>query len=200
MVVTELLLQRTRAEVVARFYCEFFGQYPSWRKLSMATPHELEQFLRPLGLWRRRADVLVRLASALDSRRGRLPSGRADIEALPGVGQYVANAIQLIRWHIPAPLLDVNMARVLERYFGPRQLSDIRYDGYLQDLAWRTVDCDDALAVNWGMLDIGSMICRARQPICSDCPLSRGCNFSRGVSRAKEDQVRERNAPQESTN
>ncbi len=45
----------------------------------------------------------------------------------------------------PRPLLDVNMSRVLERYFGPRSLADIRYDPYLQNLAQRLVACDDSL-------------------------------------------------------
>ena len=39
----------------------------------------------------------------------------------------------------PFPMIDVNMARVLERYFGTRKLVDIRYDNYLQSLAKRVV-------------------------------------------------------------
>lgn len=40
----------------------------------------------------------------------------------------MASAILVIQGVDPAPYLDVNMARVLERHFGPRKLSDIRYD------------------------------------------------------------------------
>ena len=39
------------------------------------------------------------------------------------------------------------MARVLERYFGPRNLADIRYDPYLQELAHKVVDADDAIHI-----------------------------------------------------
>jgi hypothetical protein len=56
-------------------------------------------------------------------------------------GQYIANAVLLLCHGEPQPLLDVNMARVLERVFGPKKLADIRYDPYLQQLAMRIVQC-----------------------------------------------------------
>lgn len=189
MVVVEVLLQRTRAEVVSSRYAEFFRKFPSWHSLSMASVKELEGVLRPLGLWRRRANALVRLAVAISERHGRLPRVRADIEHLPGVGQYIANAIQLVGWRVRAPLLDVNMARVLERYFGPRQLADIRHDPYLQKLAWGVTDWDEALAVNWAILDLGALICRPRRPCCCKCPLHRGCSRRRGISLARDDRL-----------
>jgi len=64
------------------------------------------------------------------------------------------------------------MARVLERYFGPRKLADIRYDPYLQKLAHRVVDCEAPAAVNWAILDLAALVCKARGPRCSQCPLS----------------------------
>jgi len=187
MVVVEVLLQRTQAAAVSGFYRVFFRDFPSWRRLSMATLGSIEQSLRPLGLWRKRAIVLGRLAEAVSQRGGHLPKERGEIEALPGVGQYVANAIELIRWGRPRPLLDANMARVLERYFGPRLLADIRYDPYLQQLAHWVVDCKSPRALNWAALDLAAMVCRP-WPRCSACPIRRGCNRARGVSGARDDQ------------
>jgi A/G-specific adenine glycosylase len=62
VVLSEVLLQRTRAEVVVGFLPAFARRYPSWRKLSQATESDLEQWLSPLGLWRRRATSLLALA------------------------------------------------------------------------------------------------------------------------------------------
>jgi adenine-specific DNA glycosylase len=53
----------------------------------------------------------------------------------------------------------VKLARVLERVFGPRRLSDIRYDPYLQDLALRIVQHKDPARINWAFLDLAAMIC-----------------------------------------
>lgn len=187
LVVTEVLLQRTQAATVARAYHGFFRAFPSWRQLSQADMGQLMQHLMPLGLWRQRARVLLRLATAIAQRNGRFPKDRDVVERLPGVGQYIANAIQLVRGIERAPLLDSNMARLLERHFGPRCMADIRYDPYLQSLAWRVSDCQFSKELSWAILDLAADVCRPTAPRCPDCPLRRGCNRSRGVSRARDD-------------
>jgi len=151
----------------------------SWQALAAASESELATVLQPLGLWRRRAQVLRPLSAALARANGRFPSERASIEALPGVGQYIANSILLFCHGSSQPLLDTNMARVLERYFGKRRLADIRYDPYLQELASRVVEHEDSASVNWAILDLAALVCRPR-PRCSECPLSRDCIWRRG--------------------
>ena len=150
-IIAEVLLQRTRAETVAEFFPIFVTRYPSWSQLAMADEHELIALIRPVGLWRRRSTTLMNLAREMVKRNGRFPKDREQLEALPGVGQYIASSIMLLCHNNPQPLLDANMARVLERYFGPRKLSDIRYDPYLQHLAKTVVDCSDSIALNWAV-------------------------------------------------
>jgi len=75
----------------------------------------------------------------------------------------------------PEALLDTNMSRVLERYFGPRELADIRYDPYLQALARRFVAHGSGREVNWAILDLGATVCKPRTPTCEVCPMARGC-------------------------
>jgi A/G-specific adenine glycosylase len=179
LVVTEVLLQRTHAERVAAFYPFFFKRYSSWRSLAQATDRDLRQFLKPLGLWRRRALSLTQLAQAVSGRGGRLPRQHDEIGALPGVGQYVANSIRLFAHGSPAPLLDAGMARVLERHFGPRVREDIRHDPYLQALAHRVVDSSDSTDLNWALLDVGALICRPVTPECSVCPIRASCQTAR---------------------
>jgi len=94
---------------------------------------------------------------------------------LPGVGQYVANAIVLFAHDGREPLLDVNAARVLERHFGGRRLVDIRYDPYLQHLAKSIVRSDQAISLNWALLDLAATICRIKLPLCEQCPLAVTC-------------------------
>lgn len=187
LVIAEVLLQRTRAETVSSIYPRFFKAYPSWSQLAAADLGELQDILRPLGLWRRRAFILKALAQSIHKNQERVPKSRAEIERLPGVGQYIANAIELVCGTSPSPLIDVNMSRVLERYFGPRTKVDLRYDPYLQRLAWRVSDCSDSVDLNWAILDLAALICTAKAPMCYNCPLKVGCNYSRGITKARED-------------
>ena len=178
-IIAEVLLQRTRAETVAKFFPIFVTQYPTWSKLAMANESELIALIRPVGLWRRRSTTLMNLAREMVKRNRRFPKDREQLEALPGVGQYIANSIMLLCHNNPQPLLDANMARVLERYFGPRTLSDIRYDPYLQHLAKKVVDCPDSIALNWAILDFAAKICSIRNPKCSQCVLASECSFAK---------------------
>ena len=176
-IISEILLQRTKAETVAKFYPGFIKKYPSWKSLSRAKLEDLETGFKKIGLYKQRAERVYRLAKEMKKRHGRLPKLKKDIEAIPAFGQYITNAVLLLVYGRPSPLLDVNMARVLERFFGPRMLVDIRYDPYLQNLAYEVVKHEDAKTINWAILDFAALICKIREPPCSKCPLLKKCNY-----------------------
>jgi A/G-specific adenine glycosylase len=110
------------------------------------------------------------------------PSSREELETLPAVGQYVASAVLLFAHKRPEPLLDANMARVLERAFEPRRLVDIRYDLRLQALARLLVRSRDPIRVNWAILDVAARHCGPRLPKCDGCPLRSRCNHALSAS------------------
>lgn len=99
---------------------------------------------------------------------------------LPGIGQYNANAVLLFYHHQAQPLLDSNMARVLERFFGPRQLADFRYDPYLQALALSVISHRGPAEMNWAILDLAALVCRLKSPSCERCPLALKCSYRAG--------------------
>lgn len=177
-ILTEVLLQQTRAESVSVFLPRFTLAYPDWHALATADTRKLQRALKPLGLWRRRSIALKSLARSILARQNRWPTQRAELEQMPAVGQYVASAVLIFAHRQPEPLLDVNMARVIERYFGPRTLADIRDDPYLQSLARLIVRHPEPSSINWAILDLGALICTANNPRCSDCPLRRGCRYA----------------------
>ncbi len=177
-IVAELLLQRTQAHTVASFYQEFIEAYPSWEILARATEEDLRTRLQPIGLWRRRARTMLALASVMVKRRGRMPASREELESLPGISQYLASSVLLLCHGKRVALVDVNVARVLERVFGDRHLADIRYDPYLQELAQRVVSAGDPVSCNWAMIDLASTVCVPTTPKCPTCPLSGVCRFA----------------------
>lgn len=177
----EVLLQRTRAEVVAAIFCSFFQRYPTWNALAGSELLELEEVLRPLGLWRRRAQSLKSLATYAAGHDGVFPSVESELRSVPAVGQYVANAVLMFQHGQARPLVDVNMARVLERFVRPRRLADIRYDPWLQAASHWLVRTGDPREVNWAVLDFAALVCRARQPNCLECPVKARCKQGAGV-------------------
>ncbi|WP_317963148.1 HhH-GDP family DNA glycosylase [Phaeobacter italicus] len=174
----EVLLQRTRAETVARMYHAFFQRYTGWEQIAGADREELETFLKPIGLWKRRAASIQGLAVYATAREGVFPNDVREHANIPGVGQYVSNAILLFQHGEARPLLDVNMARVLERIVRPRSLADIRYDPWLQEAAAWLVKYERPEVVNWAVLDYAAAMCTARSPSCDRCRLRRCCSWS----------------------
>jgi A/G-specific adenine glycosylase len=173
LVIAELLLWRTRAENAARLFPKLTRKYPDWEALSQAKTRELRQFLKPLG-YVDRAGTLLALARTM--RNSQLPSTRDELQALPGVGQYIASALLTICYAQSEPLLDENMARVLRRFFGPGKMTDIRFDPYLQQLSRAILPAAKGVKeFNWAILDLGALICTPRSPKCSICPLQRLC-------------------------
>ena len=178
--VAEILLQRTTAAQVAQVYPDFLRRCPAWDSLAGAAPAELEEVLRPLGLWRQKARALRRLAQSLEEQHGLVPGTRRDLERLPGIGPYTASALLAVVYGQAEPLLDANLARLLGRCFGlsPHWAQGSR-TRLLQALARHLVRGERSLEVSWAALDFGALVCGPRRPRCAACPLRSGCAFAR---------------------
>ena len=174
LVLAEVLLQQTRAEHVAAIFEDVVNRCPDWPALAKISVVDLEDLLRPLGLQRRRAAALHALAEAVV--QGGLPQTASGLEKLPGIGQYMARAIAAqLSMEVVAPI-DTNVARVLERVFGPRKLADIRHDPGLQRLALSLVPPSDSGGYLVALIDFGAIVCRSRVPQCAECPVG-SCRF-----------------------
>jgi len=166
------MLQQTLAERVPPVLETVISRFPTWTDLAGAQKDELENLLRPLGIHRRRAATLIALARTILAR-GSLPDSAEELQSLPGVGQYMSRAIAVqLRGELVAPV-DVNVARILERVFGPRTLADIRYDPQLQALALQLVPPEAPASYLISLLDFAAAYCRAKNPRCGECPIKR---------------------------
>lgn len=184
-IIAEVLLQRTRAETIRHFYPAFLKKYPGWSRLSAEPRAKLKSFLKPIGLSQQKSVLLKSLAVAMGSKTKRVSLTREQLEALPGVGQYIANAVLSVYYGEREPLLDVNMARVLERYFGPRKLADIRYDPYLQKLAHDILPRARTREFNWATLDFAATRCKASRPFCAGCIFLSDCSWVKNKTKWK---------------
>lgn len=175
LVIAEVMLAQTSADRVARWLPGFLNQYPSLSQLRRSSIASLETALRPMGLYQRRAKILHAFATAACD---------IDLHALtleqwqrqPGVGEYVAAAMRSSLHNEPCPMLDTNVARILDRYAGPRSRVEIRGDRWLQQWVLAVLQTSDSpRELNWAFLDLGAAVCRARSPLCDKCPIALRC-------------------------
>jgi len=104
-------------------------------------------------------------------------ASKADLVALPGIGQYTAGAVLSFAFRRAAAILDTNAARVLTRFFAlpPEQQTS----SFLWTVARQVTPSGQAHLFNQAIMDLGAMICVARTPRCSVCPLRTGCRSAR---------------------
>jgi endonuclease III len=126
----------------------------------------LIEHIRTIGLYRNKARHVMKLSALLVERfGGEVPSSRAALESLPGVGRKTANVVLNTWWHYPAQAVDTHIFRVANRTrIAPgrdplaveRAIEDNVPVGYQQH------------AHHWLILH-GRYVCKARKPACGAC-------------------------------
>jgi A/G-specific adenine glycosylase len=177
--VVEILLARTRAESVEPVARQFLDRYPTPSALRAAKKQDVEDLLRPLGLFRKRAGALLDCARQLvENFGGKVPDDVEDLQGLPYVGRYAANAILCFGLERPRPVVDSNVARVFRRYFELREPKPkLGSDDLYWAVAGRLAPKENVRLYNWSLLDLGAEICTPRSPDCEKCPMAKGCRF-----------------------
>jgi A/G-specific adenine glycosylase len=179
LLIAEMMLRRTNAGQVATVYREFELRFGSSLALAEADDAELAALLKPLGLaWR--IPAFKRTAAEIQQQHhGRVPSTRAELVALPGVGDYVAGAVLSIGYGKPEWMVDTNFVRVARRYFRLPTSREGRRDRCVIELARDYSNADDPRSANLALLDFCAALCRARQPLCAECPVLTTCPYAR---------------------
>ena len=172
VLIAELLLKRTTRQAVLREFPKFVQRFPDFSAISTAPVEALEDSLRHLGLYRQRAKHLKELAEVIVKRYGgKVPDKWEDLIALPGVGIYLAGAVLSFGYGRKAPVLDSNVVRLLSRLTGVKAK---RYEEYLK-LLWELVPDEEHEYFNYGLIDLGALVCHYKQPRCRSCPLREFC-------------------------
>jgi A/G-specific adenine glycosylase len=175
--VAEVLLQKTGAATVAPIYDRLMALYPTLPELSKAYLENLGRLLEPLGLSFRASRMLTSAKMIVEDRNGKIPDTELELLLLPGVGKYAARSILAHAFGRSAAVLDTNVARILERFFG---LKGERVKSRCKIL-WAAADAiapkQNVSKWNLTLLDFGAMVCTARKPHCLGCPLQENCCY-----------------------
>lgn len=128
--------------------------------------------IRTIGLYRNKARNVIRLSRILvDRYGGEVPSSRAALQSLPGVGRKTANVVLNMWWGLPAQAVDTHIFRVGNRT-GICPGKDV-------DAVERAIEDNIPAefqhhAHHWLILH-GRYICIARKPECGVCPIADLC-------------------------
>lgn len=191
---SEVMSQQTRLEVVVPRVRTWLGRWPDPAALAKASEDEVLAAWAGLGYYSR-ARNLLRTARAI-AREGWPRDARA-LERLPGVGPYTAAAVASLAFGEQVAMVDGNVLRVLARVHALD--GDLRAGSgakRLSALAEDWIGGGDAGLVNEATMELGALVCIPRRPRCDACPLVGICRAAaRGeperfpVARARRETV-----------
>jgi A/G-specific adenine glycosylase len=177
---SEIMLQQTRVEVVARYYGRFLARFPTLATLAAAKLDDVLKAWAGLGYYARARNLHACARALADRHGGRIPVTESELRALPGIGAYTAAAIAAIAFGRKATPIDGNVERVVARLYAvERKLPAAKTELYrLADGLMPDRRCGDFAQA---MMDLGATLCRPRNPACGRCPWSGACAaFRRG--------------------
>jgi A/G-specific adenine glycosylase len=176
VLIAEILLQRTRADLVPDAYARFIRAFPDSFSLAAARIEDTVEILHPLGFTHRSARLPALGRTIVERHEGAIPNTKAELLALPGVGEYVANAVLSIAFKKRLPLVDPNVIRLFGRYLGERsEKARPRDDPALWKLVADYLPARNVREFNLAVVDLGAIVCRPRRPRCTECPLRTRC-------------------------
>jgi A/G-specific adenine glycosylase len=179
MLVAEMMLQKTTSKQAEEVFCIFLDRFPSVRDLARAPLNRIEETITPLGLEHVRAVRLKKTANEIAERHGgQIPRDKKTLLSLPGVGEYIANAVLCLAYGEDLPLLDTNQLRVFDRIFGLKSSKKrARTDRAMWKLAEDVIPKGKGREFGLGILDFASLVCRAKDPRCMVCPMNDFCIY-----------------------
>lgn len=150
-----------------------FGKYKSLEELSRAKTSDIEEILRPLGSFRKKAIYVSKIANILlDEYNGIVPNKREELEKLPGVGRKTASVFLCEYYDYKEFAVDTHVYRVSKRLGITTSKDDV-------------LDTEKKLKKmfvkeEWGrrhkqFVLFGRYYCKAINPICNECKLNNIC-------------------------
>ena len=174
--ISEVMLQQTQVVTATPYFHRFMEKFPTIAALAKADLQLVLKMWEGLGYYARARNFHKAANIVAEKYDGRIPGDYEDFRQLPGVGGYIAAAVQSIAFGHPYAVVDGNVKRVLSRLFEiEAPANDTSSLKIYQQVADELLARENAGDFNQAVMELGAMVCRPQQPDCSSCPLISCC-------------------------
>lgn len=177
VMVSEFMLQQTPVVRVLPVFEAWMARWPTPAALAADSSGEAVRGWGRLGYPRRALRLHAAATAIVEQHGGEVPSQRADLLALPGIGDYTASAIASFAFGDRQVVLDTNVRRVLARIVTGNQFPADAVTAAERRLAQDLLPQHDAHRWAAATMELGAVVCSARSPACSVCPVSDLCRW-----------------------
>lgn len=177
VMVSEFMLQQTPVSRVIPAWQSWMEVWPAPADLAQAAPADAIRMWANLGYPRRAIRLHATAVVLTEQHNNQVPRIYEQLIALPGVGDYTANAILAFAFNQPTVVVDINVRRVLARAWLGNAHPANSYSAVERKLAQSLVPQNPDLAPKWAAasMELGALICTATNPACTQCPIQKDC-------------------------
>ncbi len=174
--ISECMLQQTQADRVAQLLPRFLDLFPTIEHLSAATPAQVITAWKGLGYNSRALRLRDAARFIMNEFNGIIPSSESDLLRLPGIGTYTASAVACFAFGARTVVVDVNVRRVYSRLMHRMDsVSDLLPAADILRFAEQIIPRKNVATWHHAVMDLGAVLCKARNTKCHECPLQREC-------------------------
>lgn len=132
----------------------------------------LEDEIRDCGLFRNKAkNIMATCIKLVEDYGGAVPESFDELIRLPGVGRKTANVVSSIAFGRPAIAVDTHVFRVSNRLGLAKGETPLEVELKLQ----KAIPVEKWSSAHHWLIWHGRRICRAKNPLCNECPLLEVC-------------------------
>ena len=132
----------------------------------------LEEEIRDCGLFRNKAkNIMATCHRLVEEFSGQVPSDFEVLQTLPGVGRKTANVVTSIAFGRPAIAVDTHVFRVSNRLKLAVGETPLEVEKGLM----KAIPKEQWSAAHHWLIWHGRRLCKARKPLCSECPVAEVC-------------------------
>ncbi len=176
--ISETMLQQTQVSTVRDYFTRWMERFPDVETLAQAEEAEVFKYWQGLGYYSRARNIL-KTARIVASLQRKMPETRKELEALPGIGAYTAGAILSLAYHKREAILDGNLVRIFSRLYELDFLPTDKAEKSCAEIYWEyareVADSPKAYMHNEALMELGRTVCKAKNPLCENCPLRSEC-------------------------
>lgn len=152
-----------------------FQKYPTLKALKEASLEDLENILRPIGSYHKKASYIKEIARIIvDDYQGSMPCDRKILESFPGVGRKTVNVVFSEYYHIPAFAVDTHVERVSKRLGLAKEQDNVLT---IEEKLKKAFPKEEWGRRHLQMVLFGRYYCKAIKPDCSSCKLKEICFY-----------------------
>ncbi|MEV0079222.1 A/G-specific adenine glycosylase [Nocardia neocaledoniensis] len=171
ILMSEIMLQQTPVVRVEPIWREWVARWPVPSAMAASSQAEVLRAWGKLG-YPRRALRLHECARVLATEHGDVVPADVDVLlSLPGIGAYTARAVACFAYGQRVPVVDTNVRRVVARAVHGREVGNPSSRDLAETAALLPTSVPRAAKFSAALMELGALVCTARNPDCARCPL-----------------------------